>query len=245
MKYLCLILYLQISVKECTIDINLKELQYLADHLTGEECRRLFASLYFDSYDLPVDLSDAEDEIPRNIPCIRLLVKWNKGIESWEGRGDTHDIVKRRLNQLGYCDLADWFDRTVYHQLGKQLNKSLEVEPSFEAKPLTTPKVFKDSEKKFDGKHWSKLDSVLSVALFGLVFVTLAAFGRMLKLSFKRTKVRRSSPKHADELVDLISAGSMESDQEIVYELDVENRKRSRISFEDDLIKLGSDGSVK
>ena len=178
--------------------------------MTGEECRRLFAALYFESYDLPTDLDDAEDKISRRIPCQRLLVEWKSGTKELEGRGDTHDIVKRRLTQLGYYDLADWLDKTLFDQLGKQLNKSLEFDSSLEAKLETAPKVFEDGEMKFDGKHWSKLDSVLNVALFGLVFVTLAAFGFMLKLSFRRSKVRRSSHRHADELVDLISADTEE-----------------------------------
>lgn len=245
MKYLCLVLYLLISFKECTIDINIRQLQYLADHMSAEECRRLFASLYFDSDDIPIELDDAQEEISRNIPCIKLLVKWNSGVESWEGQGETHAFLKHRLTQLGYYDLADWLGKSVFQQLGKQVNMSLQVEPHLKAKPLTTPKAFKTSETKVDDKHWTKFDSIISVALFGMVFITLAAFCRMLKLSFRRVNVRRSCPKHGEELVDLLSAGSVESDQETVYELDVENRKRSRIIYEDQPRKAGSDGPVK
>lgn len=39
--------------------MNLSELQYLADHLSPEECRRLFASIHFKSYEEPNALDQA------------------------------------------------------------------------------------------------------------------------------------------------------------------------------------------
>lgn len=43
----------------CTIDLNLPELEYLADHLHPEECRRLTAALHFNSYQQPNALDQA------------------------------------------------------------------------------------------------------------------------------------------------------------------------------------------
>lgn len=42
-----------------TIDLNLSELEYLADHLHPEECRKLTASLHFKSYMEPNALDQA------------------------------------------------------------------------------------------------------------------------------------------------------------------------------------------
>lgn len=42
-----------------TIDINASELQYLADHLTPEECRRLVAAAHFQSFEEPNALDQA------------------------------------------------------------------------------------------------------------------------------------------------------------------------------------------
>lgn len=39
--------------------MNMQELQYLADHLHPEECRRLFASVHFSSYEVPNSLDQA------------------------------------------------------------------------------------------------------------------------------------------------------------------------------------------
>lgn len=244
MKYLCFVLYMcQISYKECTVDINMKELLYIADHLTPDECRLLFASLYFESYELPNILPKAAQHIPKNIPCLQLLVKWNSSAEAWEGK--THSIVEHRLRQLNKIELADMLGKMVFHQLAKDVNKSLEDGPHFEGKPGITSKVFNDSNSKFDVDDWTTLDSILSVMLCGLLFITLAAFCRMLNLTFRRAKVKRKNSKNAEELIDLMSADPIESDQETIYELDMENRKRSRISFEDDIRKIISTGSVK
>lgn len=42
-----------------TIDINLSEFEYLADHLHFEECRRLVAALHFKGYEQPNALDQA------------------------------------------------------------------------------------------------------------------------------------------------------------------------------------------
>lgn len=45
-----------------TIDINIAELQYLADHLTPEECRRLVAAAHFPNFEQPNALDQAGEE---------------------------------------------------------------------------------------------------------------------------------------------------------------------------------------
>lgn len=43
----------------CTIDLNAAELQYLADHLTHEECRKLVAAAHLKGYQEPNILDQA------------------------------------------------------------------------------------------------------------------------------------------------------------------------------------------
>lgn len=45
-----------------TIDINIAELQYLADHLTPEECRRLVAAAHFPNFEQPNALEQSGEE---------------------------------------------------------------------------------------------------------------------------------------------------------------------------------------
>lgn len=56
MKFIILLYFKFIS---CTVDLNLPELQYLADHLRPDECRFLVASLHFKSYEKPNALEQA------------------------------------------------------------------------------------------------------------------------------------------------------------------------------------------
>lgn len=41
---------------ECTIDVNLPELEYLAAHLSPSECRHLVAALHYKTFELPRSL---------------------------------------------------------------------------------------------------------------------------------------------------------------------------------------------
>lgn len=46
-------------LSDCTVDINLSEFEYLADHLTPEECRKLVALLHYHTFDVPKQLAAA------------------------------------------------------------------------------------------------------------------------------------------------------------------------------------------
>lgn len=233
---------MQISFKECTVDINIQELVYIADHLTAVECRRLFASLHFASYNLPVTLSDAEKKVPTDVPCVKLLIKWNSGNETYEGKGKTHAVVEHRLRQLGKNELADWLGKLVFHKLAKHINKSLEDESYFEVlKTGINHTIFEDKDSRFAGQRWTTIDSILSVTLCSMLCITVSAFYRMLKLTFRRAKAKRNTCKEQEELVDLMSAVSIDSDQETVYEYDVENGKSNHVSFDTDIEKIPSE----
>ncbi|KAF5282904.1 hypothetical protein FQR65_LT14181 [Abscondita terminalis] len=106
-------------LSKATIDLNLPELQYLADHLHPEECRRLIASLHFNTYEEPHALDVAEVNVSKDLPCIRMLLHWNS--QPGEGKGETHEVLQHRLRQIGRVDLADWIGKTVFHELGQEM----------------------------------------------------------------------------------------------------------------------------
>ncbi|KAF9813772.1 hypothetical protein SFRURICE_007927 [Spodoptera frugiperda] len=290
MKYLSLILFMQISFKECTVDINIQELVYIADHLTAVECRRLFASLHFASYNLPVTLSDAEKKVPTDVPCVKLLIKWNSGNETYEGKGKTHALVEHRLRQLGKNELADCLGKLVFHKLAKHINKSLEDESYFEVlKTGINHTIFEDKDSRFAGQRWTTIDSILSVTLCSMLCITVSAFYRMLKLTFRRAKAKhglkhwainynisheaiKSLPRWSSGckcdcrarglwfdsrvgrsiaepflvfrkfLSSSTESGNVpDSDQETVYEYDVENGKSNHVSFDTDIEKIPSE----
>lgn len=57
------------------------------------------------------------------MPCIEHLQYWNS--QSGEGKGETHEVLQHRLRQMGKEKLADWLGKTVFHQLGVDLEKSI------------------------------------------------------------------------------------------------------------------------
>lgn len=79
----------------------------------------------------------SEHEIPDNISCIKLLIHWNSQLG--EGKGQSHVALTHRLKQLGHENLADWLSRTVFHQLGQDLNRTLLMDPFKE--PAQTDKT--------------------------------------------------------------------------------------------------------
>lgn len=53
-----------------------------------------------------------------------MLIHWNS--EKGQGRGETHEVIEHRLRQMGRLKLADWLGKTVFHQLGKDLERSFD-----------------------------------------------------------------------------------------------------------------------
>ncbi|CAB3238321.1 unnamed protein product [Arctia plantaginis] len=236
MKYLLLILCSLISYKECTIDITLPEFVYLSDHLTSEECHRLFASLHFITYDLPSTVNNAEKKVPRDIPCIKLLLRWNTGQKKWEGKRKTHMEVEHRLRQIGRIDLADWLGKAVFNNLAKSMNNTLTNTTYFQNHQIIVRnKLLKDKEFKYDNE-WTAIDSILWAVLMTLLGTLLVTFCRILLLTYKKASGRH---KDGEELIDLLSVASMDSDvEETIYEYQVENEADKNRTIVDDPDKI-------
>ena len=79
MKYL--ILFVLSMTVFCTIDatfdMNVLEYQLVANHITQEECRKLIEALNETEFYLSHDMTG--ENVPEDIPCIDLLLEWDKG----------------------------------------------------------------------------------------------------------------------------------------------------------------------
>ncbi|XP_048478175.1 uncharacterized protein LOC125488769 [Plutella xylostella] len=232
-----LLLFTLISLTKTTIDMNIPEFQFLANHLTPQECRQLVASLHFVSHELPEALIEAEAKVPEDVPCIHLLLHWNSGKEKWEGHGKTHEDVALRLRQLGKTVLADWLGKTVFHQLAKDINDSMLNKPFDAGTDLTVKtKPFKDKELN-DDDEWTVFDSILWVYVFSLVvsavYLTLCACKRACFYRFRRrchpSKVKAS----AEELKSLTK--SQDDDDESDSDVDNNYRAAVSVSFQDEM----------
>lgn len=169
-----------LSVTKSTIDMNIPELRYIANHLTLKECRRVVASLHFEANDMPALL---EQKVPDGVPCIKLLIKWN----GEEGKTKTHEDIARELRLIGRYDVADWLGVTLFHKLSDDLDDALlnSFSDTDENEDDVYPR-FKNTS--YDSRRqWVMIDSVLYVLLMGIIGAILLTLWRMLVLSFSRT----------------------------------------------------------
>ncbi|KYB25994.1 hypothetical protein TcasGA2_TC034023 [Tribolium castaneum] len=176
--------FLNVPLVLATLDLNFAELKYLSDHLLPEECRRLVAAAHFKSYMLPNELWQAEQALPKDESCIDLLLHWNSAVG--EGRGDTHETLEHRLRQMGRYDLADWLGRTVFHQLGEDLERSLTeglgdlANETTAADNFSMPTLVPFVEYSDPSGDWGPFDTIclllvgaLIIAIFGICCYTL------------------------------------------------------------------------
>jgi len=106
----------------CTVDLNVHELQFVSDHLTVSECRKLSESLHMQHYRLEHAVSG---EGEANLPCFDLLQNWNQG----EGHDKTFHELALRLKEIGRKDLAQRLSRIVYDEKSMKVRISLLDDP--------------------------------------------------------------------------------------------------------------------
>ncbi|XP_066137843.1 uncharacterized protein [Euwallacea fornicatus] len=208
------VLIFVLSLNFCynTIDLNAAELQYLADHLTPEECRKLVAAAHFQGFDQPNALDQAERKIPKDIPCLEHLHHWNS--QTGEGKGETHEILEHRLRQIGKSELADWLGKAVFHELGSELQKAIQeglinfvtTENSSEVPVITLEPL----EPKIENpSNYNIMDYFLYCLAAG---IGLTILGLLLKLILnklrQKLKQRKRRTPEEHELLETYSSGS-------------------------------------
>ncbi|XP_074025827.1 uncharacterized protein [Leptinotarsa decemlineata] len=207
-----------------TTDLNSAELQYLADHLTSEECRRLIAAAHFETYQEPNSLDQAQRKIPKDLPCIQQLHHWNS--EPGEGKGDTHEALAHRLRQMGKIELADWLGKTVFHQLAVDLNRSLEGSLKELAAEKTSEKILFGPTlvpivRYSESAEWSMIDTFLYAILLGLILTILGFIIRFTFIGVRsciKNRSRKVKFKQHQEY-DLLEGATSDSESEDKFDL--------------------------
>ncbi|CAH2054641.1 unnamed protein product, partial [Iphiclides podalirius] len=197
-----------------TIDMSARVFEYIVDQLTAYECRKLVASLYFVSDDLPSVLAEAEERIPSSISCYDLLISWNGGREKWQGRGKSHGIVARRLRQLGKSELARRLSVMVFHNLAEDINKTLlnyAFDDNGSNKAGRRRKLLKNKHVSAY-KHCEVYDSVLWAALLSMSGLVLFSCCRVIYLACKNLKIGKVSDE--EELNYLLKDRLVTDDQD-------------------------------
>ncbi|XP_064074201.1 uncharacterized protein LOC135193874 [Vanessa tameamea] len=178
---------------KCVLDICDEHLIHIASHLSQNDCRKLIASLRYESYEMPTNLTEDETKIPKDIPCIKLLFDYSNGTEPWQGENKTHEQISRRLRQIGKSDLADWLGKAVFHQFAKDINDTLLQNPfaEYRTQSALNTKLLNDKET-FVEAEWDNIDIMLWMVLAGLLVSLAFSCCRILYLSCARIK-RRST----------------------------------------------------
>ncbi|XP_059476065.1 uncharacterized protein LOC132197043 [Neocloeon triangulifer] len=107
-------------------DVNLSQLQHIANHISQTDCRRLVASLGSADFELDPRLLQEGLKLPATAPCIQLLVAWDKR----ERHQEVLMLLTRRLRQLHYPELAEWLSETTFEQLETDLRKEFAMDKS-------------------------------------------------------------------------------------------------------------------
>lgn len=204
-----------------TIDINIPELHYLADHLTSEECRKLVAAAHFNNYELPNALSEAELKVTKDLSCFELLLHWNSS--PGEGKGQTHEILEHRLRQLGKYQLANTFGKTVFNEIGKDLENALESGLKSSNNETTSEDSFEDASVKYeDPTEWTPIDSIMFCLLSILIVACFSVWG-IVFFTYIRRKVKqyKNKPPKSYRKIELSDSSDTESEEKF----DIRNAK--------------------
>jgi len=104
------------QVAVATFDLNLRQMQFVSDHLTELECRKLSEALKMEDYLLDHPLTGKDE---KNVSCITLLLAWDR---SDYGRARSFHRLSLRLSQIGRKDLSQKLAQLVYDEKSDEVN---------------------------------------------------------------------------------------------------------------------------
>lgn len=109
------IFFFLLTAVYCTVDLNIHQMQMVADHLTNEDCRNLINALHQSSFELE-QLSDTQSN--SDTPCIGMLLSYDRT----NGFGKSFDDLALRLGQIGRRDLSEKLSNMVYEEKAGELD---------------------------------------------------------------------------------------------------------------------------
>lgn len=106
-----------------TIDLNARQIQFVADHLTSRECHELIPALYKKSFQIDAE-SLKDDAKDADLPCLVRLLAWDKN-----ARIQTFQKLCLRLREIGRPDIANKLSKSVYHETANAIKKNFLKDP--------------------------------------------------------------------------------------------------------------------
>lgn len=180
---------------EATYDMNLKEMQFVADHLTKKECRKLIEILSLDTFFVHGQPSGAG--VP-DVSCLRLLLQWDR--EGGKGQSIVELVI--RLKQMGKTDLANELSTRVFGDKERALEKSA-LENQYKKRIPADDKILSMKDKPaptfdsagssddFETDRWP----AWRIAAVTLGAITVAALIVWRVIVFCKIKVKCKKPK--------------------------------------------------
>ena len=112
-----------IAEVEATYDLNLHQLQYVSDHISETECRKLSEALSMEGVLLRHPVSGVNE---KDLSCIRLLLLWDR---SDRGRGNSFNDISIKLRQIGRADVANELSKMVHGEKANQVQSATRTAP--------------------------------------------------------------------------------------------------------------------
>ena len=203
LRIVIILLLYQASNVQTTIDLNIRELQYIAYELTFTECKLLSEALQKQSWFLEEPLS-GHGQLANNETCLNMLVRWDRTA----GKGKTFNDLSRRLRQIGRGDIAARLSKNVYHEESLALHENFLDDP-FRAK-IATDSILLDNDKTeskltathenidTDSNHVWQILIIISVSI-SILILAIVSFRRCCTGWFCTTWRQLTS----DDLVEL------------------------------------------
>lgn len=173
----------------CTVDLNIHQLQFVADHLEMKECRKLVAALHQGTFELKKESDDSDE--PKQL-CLGLLLQWDRA----GGSGKSFDDLAFRLGQIGRSDLSKILSKSVYEEKAEELDRLFLKDPFKKTVPKDSALLDEKKRRKRKSSNkemgeelrtWEIAGMVggALIALYVVCYIIYYVFGNMIVNLFR------------------------------------------------------------
>ncbi|OWF49237.1 hypothetical protein KP79_PYT05054 [Mizuhopecten yessoensis] len=172
----CILLFVHLAAP--TIDMNMKEMVYIANELSPNECKMLSEALHRKTFQLwdPVSGAGNPDDT-----CLNILLRW----DSTEGKGKTFNTLALRLSQIGRSDVADKISKEIYHEEAEAIHKNFLDDP-FRSMIVTNSILLDDDQPSETVVKSNVKDNSLTTTGVMMIFIGATSFFILLAVSFRK-----------------------------------------------------------